>query len=102
MEQKNISCYLCNAQAKQEEGFDTSRNIRVICRECKTYLLTYETLRFFFMRKDEEAVLNDEDKKKLSDYVREHYDDEEDEPVPIFTNTITAVTGKQSMNISYS
>jgi len=101
MEAKIVKCYLCNAEAEQEEGFDTSRSIRIICQQCKKYLLTHKALFFFFLRKDGKVILNADDKKKLSEYVKKNYNPEKDEAVPISTDIITAVTGKQSINTRY-
>lgn len=98
MEERKIRCYLCGSEVLQEEEYDTSRNVRVNCSKCMKYELTDMAIKFYFKRDNGKELLNQEDKEKLSEYVRRHYNPEKVIPVRIDTRMIEVLTGKKSIN----
>lgn len=98
MEERKIKCYLCESEANQEEGYDTSRNVRINCPKCTKYELTDMAIKFYFKRDNGKELLNQEDKEKLSEYVRRHYNPEKVIPVRIDIKMIEVLTGKKSIN----
>lgn len=98
MEKGEIKCCLCGIEANQEEGYDTSRNVRVSCQRCGKYELTNMAIRFYLRRDNGEELLHKEDKEKLSEYVKKRYDSATGLAVLIDSRTIEAVTGKRSVN----
>ena len=93
-------CYFCNS-AVEEKGF-VDRTEVVTCSTCGgRYQLDDDALRFVLKREDDEKILNEEDKKKLSAYVKTKFDPKTGKPVWIDTDVIFNVTGKRSVNIRY-
>lgn len=98
MEKRKIKCYFCGNEVIQEEGYDTSRKVRVNCSpKCRKYELTGGAIKFYFKRDNGKELLNQGDKEKLSEYVRKHYDSAKELPVFMNIRIIEAVTGKKSI-----
>ena len=101
MEKRKIKYYFCGNEVIQEEGYDTSRKVRVNCSpKCGKYELTGGSIKFYFKRDNGKELLNQDDRKKLSAYVQENYDSVENKPVLINTTIIEDVTGKKSIHDS--
>lgn len=88
-------CFLCDQEAILHEGYDTSGNIQVECDACKPYLVTDKAMRFYLDRPDGKKILDEDDFKKLSEYVNEKY---KDKPVKISADLIKDITGKESVS----
>jgi len=90
MAHPKIECYLCGTEATLLTP-DTSGDEIVECRRCANrYRVTALALHFFFKREDEE-ILTEEDKEKLSEFVYKHV-------VKINPDVIKEVTGKESVH----
>lgn len=107
MAPKQVTCYLlCGSQAQQvdnyklDEGPGVADNILLECPECGEYVITDRAQLFMFFQKGGKAILEDTDKKKLSDYVRKN--GSRGKPVVLSMAVIKLVTGKESVNIRYS
>lgn len=98
MEKSEIKCYLCGNEANQIEHYNMSPNVRVSCQKCMEYELTEEAIRFYLRRPNGKELLNQKDKRKLSEYIRKHYDLAKRSAVLIDTKIIEAVTGKMSVH----
>lgn len=104
-----VACYLlCGKQARQLDGYKliegsagASMNILVDCPECGEYVITDRAQQFYFSPKGGKVVLDETDKKKLSDYVKKHHRRSE-HPVLLCAEVVMMVTGKESVNIRYS
>jgi len=102
-----VSCYLlCGSQAqrvdhyKSAEGPSIADNILVYCPGCGEYVITDRAQLFMFFPKDGKEILDEADKKKLSDYVRKN--GSRGKPVVLSMDVIKMVTGKESVNSRYS
>lgn len=96
-----INCYLCNEQAQRDEYFDKERIVKIICPKCNTYTLDLVVLHFYFERRDGKILLDEDDKKKLSDYVKSRYNPEMNEAISINVKIVEIVTGKRSIHTEY-
>ena len=97
MDDKNISCYLCRSEATQEDSSTANRNIRVTCGSCGNYEITDRALLFYFKRSDDKTILDDDDRKKLAEYVKAKSKREDGSTIVIDTKTVEKVTGKKSI-----
>lgn len=102
-----VSCYLlCGSQAQRVDNYKLdggpgiADNILVECPECGEYVITDRAQHFMFFPKDGKAILDEADKKKLSDYVRNNRGC--GKSVVLSMDVIKMVTGKESVNIRYS
>ena len=96
---ESIICYFCTDAV--EEKRPIGRAVVVTCPTCGRYLLDDSALRFILEREDDNEILDAEDKKKLSDYVKNKFDSKTDQPVKIDTDVIFEVTGKRSEEFRY-
>jgi hypothetical protein len=102
-----VTCYLlCGTKVRQVDGYKlkegpgVTRNILVDCPECGKYVITDHAQQFYFFREGDKVILDEADKRKLSDYVKNNYS--RNNPVILSMEVIKAVTGKESVNIRYS
>ena len=94
-----MKCYLCEKVAIVEDHRTEIKEL-IKCQECGKYTLTESALLYYFRQKDKQ-ILTKEDKKKLSEYVKKHYDVEKDEAVSLDTKIIERITRKRSENVRY-
>lgn len=92
-----MKCDLCEKEAIVK---DSEVEREIICQKCGKYTLTTGALLFLFNRENNQ-ILTKEDKKKLSEYVKKHYDAEKNVPVSLDTKIIERITGKRSENVRY-
>jgi len=97
MDYKKISCYLCRSETTQEDSSTANRNIRVTCGSCGNYEITDRALLFYFKRSDDKTILDDDDRKKLAEYVKAKSKREDGSTIEINTKTVEKVTGKKSI-----
>ena len=108
---KDIKCYLCGENAGQYFSPDTSNSRDIECENCGMYTFTDPMFRYyvdeeiglFFKDKqtEEKMPFCEDQKNKLSEYVKKRYDPEKRVPVKIYTKIIKAETGKESVRVSY-
>jgi len=84
-----INCYLCGDNAEYK---DVNGGIAIRCPNCLYYWLSPIVLHLYF----EKQKLDQVDKDRLKNYVRENYDREKCTAVPINIKTFLKVTGKIS------
>lgn len=85
---EKIKCYFCGDDAIERDAPNTSGNVIVDCSYCKSigYEVTDLARRFYL---DRDNILNEEDREKLSQHIRE--------PVMMTTEIIEKITGKRSV-----
>jgi hypothetical protein len=108
---KDIKCYLCGEDAVQYFSPDTSGSKDIECEKCGMYTFTDRVFRFYvdkeiglyYLHKqtEEKMPFCQDQKDKLSEFVKKRFDPEKHVPVKIYTKTIKAVTGKESVHIRY-
>jgi len=97
MEEKEVNCYLCGKEAKEEIQTE-SLNVRVRCPECPYYELTNMVMISYFKREDGKELFNDEHKKMIIEHLKKKFDSEQYEPTRITTQTIEDLTGIRTVN----
>jgi len=96
---ENRKCFICGELA---EVLDTMAKFLVKCPKCGDYDLTEEAKHDYLSpRKDGSSFFCDEQKQKLSEYVKKKSDATK-KPVQIYRKTIEAVTRKRAIGIRYS
>ncbi|MBE3046928.1 hypothetical protein IMZ48_31245 [Candidatus Bathyarchaeota archaeon] len=85
---------------KLEESPGMAENTLVDCPGCGEYVITDRAQLFMFFPKDGKAILDEADKKKLADYVRNNRN--RGKPVVLSMDVIKVVTGKESVSTRYS
>ena len=95
-----MKCSLCNSESKSHDSPATSRNTTVECPECGKYEYTSMAWRFY-LGTGRDGPLEQNDGLKLSEYVKEKFNPEAGNPVLITKDVVKAVTGKESVHVSY-
>lgn len=94
MSKVKCECYLCRKEAEKFKE-EASRSEIIKCSHCvNRYKITDRALRFRLKKKEGEEKLTEDDRLKLSKYVRTQ-DVKNDQPVLIDCEVIKKVTGKR-------
>ena len=98
MTKEYTKCYLCAADATQIDNPNEARGVIVQCEGMcvNRYSVTFRALEFYLDYKREEPLTAD-DRLKLSEYVNKQ-DVPGGQVVPINTDVIKKVTGKESVH----
>ncbi len=90
MGDQKIKCYLCGTEATSLTPDDSGDEI-IECRRCANrYRISAIVFKYYFKQEDEE-ILNENDKKKLSEFVYKHV-------VVLNSDVVKKVTQKESVN----
>jgi len=88
-----ITCYLCGDNAEYK---DVNGGKAILCPNCLYYWLSSIVLHLYFEKQNGSELLDQADKDRLKNYIRENYDREKCTVIPIDIKTLLKVTGKKS------
>jgi hypothetical protein len=90
---KPTTCYLCGDNAEYK---DVTGGIAIRCPNCLYYWLSSMVLHLYFEKHNGSELLDQANKDRLKNYIRENYDREKFTGVPINIKTFLKVTGIKS------
>lgn len=94
LKETEIFCYFCENIAQKQVNL-SGGVINIVCPNCKKYSLESKVIEAFLERPDGKILLTVSDRKKISDYIQNKYDDKLGDSILINTDIVRRLTGKR-------